>query len=813
MSKPLLVEVILPLKLEGVFTYSLPKELEDAAKVGSRIVVPFGSKRLYTGIIKGFTHSLPEHIQIKNVVDVLDKQPITTEKQLKVWDWIAEYYICSLGEIYNNALPSALKLESETFVKIGPTAVEDFSLLDEYETIVYQSVLKRGIIALKELEAFIPAKKILPTVKELLDLGFVSLDEKIIEKYSPKKIPFVKLKIAEEHLPEIFQHLEKKEKQRELLMLFLAHKKNENALPKKDLTHFPQFSESALKSLIKAGVLELEYITIDRLPKPEIENKQSYDLTNEQKEAFEQLQTAFSLKKNALLHGVTGSGKTEIYIRCIDEVLKHGGSVLYLLPEIAITTQLIQRLQRRFGGKIGVYHSKLSQNERVEVWMNTLSGKYTIIIGARSAIFLPFQHLQLIIVDEEHEAMFKQQDTAPFYHARTVAFQLAKLHNARLLLGSATPSLEAFYAAQIQKELAYVTLNNRFEDTPLPEIQLIDLKEQYARGLMNGEFSNALLEAIGNALKQKKQVIIFHNRRGFSTQYQCLSCGFVPQCPHCDVTLTYHKFSHDLKCHLCGYKRALLKRCPECNSSDFETKGTGTQKLEEEIQRLFPEAKVRRMDSDTMRGKFAYERLMEQMMTRDVDILIGTQMITKGLDFPHVHLVAIPRADALLHLSDFRAKEKAFQMILQVSGRAGRRSNRGKVILQTYHPKSTIFQNIVQHDVDNFYQELLSEREKYRYPPFVRLVEITLKHKKRETSFKAADLLANQLKKGFSDEDILGPVEPEISKINNWYLHQILIKISSKYSSKKSKNFIRDCVYQIQEVFSSVKIIVLVDPV
>lgn len=801
--------VIIPLSLEGVFTYHIPIELQSHIQIGQRVVVSFGEKKLYTAIVESLHNKKPELYKTKEVYTILEDYPLATPKLIEFWKWIADYYMCSLGDVFRNAFPSALKLESETFIRKTSQNI-NWEELDEKETFIMQNLEIKTAINLKEIEAFLAKKYIIPTIKSLYDRKLIELDEQIIDKYKPKKLTYIKLNPLFED-SELFQKalvdINRAEKQREALLLFIKMQQQRvTFIQKRELIEIS--SPSVVKSLIEKKYLEEFQLQKDRIEEYDDHIEDSYKLSNAQDIALREIEKQFQKFSTVLLHGVTSSGKTELYFQLIEKQISNSRNSLFLLPEISITTQLVSKIKKRFGDEVGVYHSKLNQNERVEVWKNTLKNKYKVILGARSSIFLPLSNIGLIIVDEEHDSSYKQTDTKPFYQARDCVQILAQQNNSKVLLGSATPSMESFYNHE-QGKFGLVELKERFGNVKLPEIEMVSL----CKPTVTPNISYRLQEEIHQCLIQKKQVILFHNRRGFSPILECNDCGHSPTCPNCDVTLTYHKVSSTLRCHYCGYTMAFPQSCPSCHSHALETKGIGTQQIEEEVKQLFPDANIARMDVDTMKRKHAYEILFENMALKEIDILIGTQMVTKGLDFDDVQLVGIIRSDSLLNLPNFRAEEKALQLLTQVSGRAGRRKE-GKVLIQTFDPENPFYLFIKENNYNLAKEGILRERKEYLYPPYFRLIELTFKHKNNEKVKKAAAMVGDYLKNFIPEPFILGPEEGLIPRINNQFIYKILLKIPSTKSTKNSKKFIIEAISKLQSLssFRSVKIDVDVDP-
>lgn len=801
--------VIIPLSLDGVFTYHIPKELQNHIQIGQRVVVPFGDKKLYTGIVENIHNKKPELYKTKEIYSLLEDYPLVTPKLIEFWKWIADYYICALGDVYRNAFPTALKLESETFIR-KTTQNIPWEELDEKETFIMQSLEIKTSINLKEIEAFLAKKYIIPSIKVLYDKRLIEIDELIIEKYKPKKVTYLRLNPQfedSEKFKNALVNINRAEKQREALLLFIKmQQQRATFIQKKEL--IDESSPSVVKSLIEKNYLQEFQLQKDRLDEYDDHIEDSYVLSLAQQQALIEIENQFNTYSTVLLYGVTSSGKTELYFQLIEKQIKNSRNSLLLLPEISITTQLVSKIQKRFGDDVGIYHSKLSQNERVEVWKNTLNNKYRILIGARSSIFLPISNLGLIIVDEEHDNSYKQTDVKPYYQARDCVQILARSNEAKVLLGSATPSMESFYNHE-QGKFGLVELKERFGKIKFPDIEIESLRKP----TITPNISYKLQEEINICLQNNKQVILFHNRRGFSPILECNNCGHSPSCPNCDVSLTYHKVSSTLRCHYCGYTIAFPNSCPTCHSHALETKGIGTQQIEEEIKHLFPDATIARMDVDTMKRKHAYEILFEKMTLKEIDILIGTQMVTKGLDFDEVQLVGIIRADSLLNIPNFRAEEKALQLLTQVSGRAGRREE-GKVIIQTFDPENPFYFFVRENNYNLAREGILRERKDYLYPPYFRLVELTFKHKNNDKVKKAAIMVGDYLKNYVQEPMILGPEEGLIPRINNQYIYKILLKYPSIKSTKNSKKYIREAVNKLMSVssFRTVKIDIDVDP-
>ncbi len=810
-------QVILPLNLKGTFTYKIPDALADEVEEGKRVLIPFGGKKIYTGIVQSLHSNAPEGFIPKEIISVLDEVSLLPQEQLRFWEWLSGYYLCNIGEVYRFAFPASLKLESETYLKLRPNAEIDYQILEANEIFLIQALEVRQVINLKETEAFIPKKEIIKTVKSLIDLQYIEIDEKVSERYRAKEVAYIKIKegILKGDLTQIFTNLKRSAKQRELLMhlLSLYSAAPEAPLRKSDVLEKGTFTPTHLKGLIEKGLVEEYYLTKDRLTFYEGEMEKVERLSPTQQRAKDEIDDAFANRQNVLLHGVTSSGKTHIFLQKIDEVVSKGGTALLLLPEVSLTKQMILRLEKKYGKALGYYHQKLTDFEKVEVWKKVKNNELSVVIGTRAALFLPFQSLGLIVVDEEHDSAFKPKEVSPFFYGRDAALYLSSLYNAPVILSSATPSVEAYYLSQIGK-LKYVFIGERYAEVALPKMEVINYKEAQDLKNVSGNFSHQLLGEIKKVLDEKHQVMILHNKRGYSNVLECEACGYVAYCPNCDVVLTYHKASHEMKCHYCGNRAARPIACPKCKSKNLSERGIGVEKMYEEIQKHFPNAEVDRMDTDAMRRKFAYEKLYEKLEEGKTDILVGTQMIAKGLDFDNIELVAVPRADQMLHIQDFRAEERAYQLITQVSGRAGRKSGQGRIILQTFNPQQPIFRLINKSQPSEIYRYLLDERKKFHYPPYTKLVLIQLKHRKEDKLERAATFMGNILRKYLPSECVFGPEKPPISRINTYYHYQIMLKLPRGKSYKRYKQFIEHSLHEFDQVkaYHSIKQTVFVDP-
>ena len=781
-----------------------------------RVLVPFRGKKIYTGIVAELHNIQPETFIPKDIINTLDESPILPKEQLKFWNWLSEYYLCNLGEIYRFSFPGSLKLESETYLKLKPNAIIDFQNLDVNEMYLIQALEVRQLINLTEIEAFIPKKEIVKTINSLIDLQYIEIDEKIAEKYKAKEVAF--LRIPDEaltmNLPEILLQLKRSPKQQELFLIILEKQTEHPDKPvrKSDVFEEGGFANTQLKSLIEKGLVGEYYLQRDRLQSYDGEKEEIEELTDAQKKAKSEVDLAFNDNKNVLLHGVTSSGKTHIYLEKIDETVKEGKNVLFLLPEISLTKQITQRLEKKYGKQLGFYHQKLTDFERVEVWRKVKNNELKILIGTRNSLFLPFKNLGLIIVDEEHDSAYKPREVSPYFNAKDSSLVLAEFYDAKVILGSATPSVESYWLAKNDR-IRYVYLGERFGNVNLPEFELINFKEAQDSKSVNGNFALRTLEEIRKNIEEKKQTMVLHNRRGYANVVECESCGYVAYCSNCDVVMTYHKFSNELKCHYCGHKAAKPKACPKCYSENLNTRGVGVEQIHEELSKIFPESEVDRMDVDSMRRKFAYEKLYEKIEDRETDIIVGTQMISKGLDFDHIELVTIPRADQMLYVQDFRAEERAYQLIMQVSGRAGRVSGEGKILIQTFNPNHSIFQLIKEKDTEKIYSYFLAERKKFLYPPFTRTILIELKHRRKEKTDRASQFLGSILRKYLPGECVLGPEKSPIGKINLLYQYQILLKLPRGKRYQEFKNLVTKSLQEFDEVsaYHSIKKYIFVD--
>jgi primosomal protein N' (replication factor Y) len=820
----LFVDVILPLPLDYHFTYRVPLAFQFRIKTGTRVIVQFGKRKFFSALVYKIHQNIPEgDFEIKDIDAILDEEPIIGEKQLQLWEWIANYYCCTLGEVFKAALPTGLKLESQTKISLNPDAIITEGLSDK-ENAVVLLLEDRKTASIQDLNRFLGRQSSFAILKLLLEKNAVIVEEQLRESYKPKLVSMVRLNLeydSEEKLNSMLDVLSKKAKKQEhLLKVFLAEtlfgEMNLTEITKKELLEMADASDVVLRGLEEKQILKVFQKEIGRIDRDHTADLLIKELSEPQQKAHDEILNQFETQQTVLLNGVTSSGKTEIYIRLIEEQLKLGKQVLYLVPEIGLTTQIITRLKTAFGDLAGIYHSKFNDAERVEIWFNVLnekSGKtgqqYKVILGARSAIFLPFKNLGLIIVDEEHENSYKQFDPAPRYNARDMAILMGNIHGAKVLLGSATPSYETYYNARSNK-YGLVNLTERFQGIEMPELFPANTQEAYKRKQMRSVFTPELYDEITTALQNKEQVILFQNRRGFAPFVQCGKCGWIPKCKYCDVSKTYHKNNSSLVCHYCGHTTSLVTQCEECGSDEIKTRGFGTEKIEDEIKLLFPEARVARMDLDTTRAKNAYEQLIWQFETGKIDILVGTQMVTKGLDFDHVRVVGVLNADNLLNYPDFRSYERSYQLIMQVSGRAGRKNKRGRVIIQTTQPNHSVIQDVIANDYFRLFSRQMAERKMFRYPPYYRLIKIVVKHQNRERLDMAALNLATAFRNIFN-KNVLGPEYPVVGRIQMWFQKEILIKLPRDGKIQEAKMKIMEIINNTKSQANNSQLIVYAD--
>jgi primosomal protein N' (replication factor Y) len=822
----LFVDVILPLPLPNLYTYRVPSSLNNFVKIGSRVVVQFGQKKILTAIIYQIHEKPPKLYEAKHLLSLLDENPLINTTQLKFFNWISNYYMCHFGEVLNASLPSGLKISSESRVQINPSFLIDGIELAESERCLISELLNRESMTYSEISVLLNIKSVYSVIQSLIKKNAIILFEEIKEKYRPKIVKRVKL--SEKYLRDksafqlLLESLESKPKQVEIILKYISQNSvfqdinlNEYGLLKSQLLSENE-SDSAYKTLIKNNVLEEFEVILSRISdanKNDLAKK--IELSSHQQKAFEEINQQLKTKDIVLFHGITGSGKTEIYIELIKYALQGDNQILYLLPEIALTTQIVSRLKKVFGNALGIYHSKYSDNERVEVWKGVQNGELKIIVGVRSSIFLPFDNLGLIIVDEEHESSFKQHEPAPRYNARDAAMVLAQLHHAKLILGSATPSIESYYNAS-QGKYGFVSLLSRYGDAQLPEIILVDSRKGKSNLIPKGEFSGELVHEINECIEKKEQVILFQNRRGYSAYVSCEDCGYVPQCKSCDVSLTHHLNSRMLTCHYCGHHEKIPSICPVCGSEKIKSVGFGTEKLEEESQLFFPNARVQRMDLDTTRSKLGFQRIIEAVENDEMDILVGTQMVTKGLDFEKVSLVGVFDIDRMIHFPDFRSYERVFQLLIQVSGRAGRRHSKGKVIIQTSQPEHIIFKYIQNNDYFTLFESEISDRQKYLYPPFCRIIKLSFKNEFQSLTSDAAMAFVKKIYPVLGTKRVLGPEPPVISRIRNQYIYDVYIKLEKEgIDINFVKNALKKSIQEItsQKEFKKIAVVIDVDPV
>ncbi len=792
-------EILLPLPLDTSFTYRIPKEMESRVAVGHRVIVPFGAKRFYTGIVESIVTKAPEGFEVKDIALALDDKPILRHPQLKLWHWIADYYLCSAGDVYKAAVPSGLKIESETFIEINPDyePIGD-EILSERESIIFQLLDHEGAMTVGTVATKTGLKNVQVAVNSLIDRGMIIISEKLVERYRPLRIACVRPEFDPASISEAFAKVKGAPKQEKLLLALIEmsgwqRPENEHKeVIRTELLKRADCTSAILLTLEKKGLLSSYKKEINRFAYDGSKTIELPRLSSAQATALHEIHQSWRQHDITLLHGVTSSGKTEIYQHLIADVIRRGDQALFLVPEIALTTQLTKRLQAVFGKDVIVYHSKFSDNERVDIWKRLLdTNNPCVVLGARSSVFLPFYHLGLVIVDEEHESSFKQYDPAPRYNARDVAIVLASMHGAKTLLGSATPSIETYYKATAGK-FGLVSLLKRYNDIPLPDISVIDLHRARQTKKMSGTFSLETVDRARKALSEGNQIILFQPRRGYSPLARCRQCAWTPRCTKCDVALTYHRDIDRLICHYCGSEYPLPRVCPQCKEPAIETLGYGTERVEDEVTKLFPEKRILRLDLDTTRNKSSYETIVDDFSARKGDILVGTQMVTKGLDFEGVSLVGVLNADMLINFPDFRSSERAFNTIEQVAGRAGRREGQsGQVLIQSYEPSHPLFGYIINHDYLGFYNHEIAERERYFYPPFTRIIYLYLKHRDRGLIDRIAREYGRRLTDIFGQR-IYGPERPSIERINNLYIRKIMLKVEVEASMKRVKEILRE---------------------
>ena len=818
-------EIIIPSALPKNYTWSVPGHLLEQVRPGCRVEVNLGRSKKYAGVVKRLHPDKPDFIETKDILNVLDAEPVVFDGQLALWEWIASYYMCSEGEVMAAALPAHFKLSSETILVFNEEYGDDFSVLDHDEYIVAEALLLKKELNLPEVQQLLDQSHVYPVINRLIGKKVCHVWEALKQTYVPKKETYVLLNPVynnEDTLSELLNNWTRAPKQMELLLAYLHLLRTEGEVSRTALLKKSGASDAQLKGLVDKQVLSLEKRVVDRIRYLPREVQIDFELTGAQQKAFDELKQQLAEKPVCLLHGVTSSGKTHVYIRLIEEYIRKGKQVLYLLPEIALTSQLIRRLQKHFGGYIGIYHSRFSQNERVEIWNKVKSGELRMVLGARSAVFLPFRDLGLLICDEEHDPSFKQQDPAPRYHGRDAAIYLASLFGARTVLGSGTPSVESYYNA-VSGKYGLVELLQRYGDLQLPPIRMVDTRKLVQKDRSKVMLSPDLVEAVNDVIARGKQVILFQNRRGYDPYQVCGVCGWIPQCKYCDVSLTYHKGSNKLVCHYCGTSYPPVHSCAACGSDKFLQRNFGTEKIEEQLQETFPSARVARMDVDTVRGKNAHDMLIQQFEQQRIDILVGTQMVVKGLDFDNVDLVGILDADGLLHFADFRVNERAFQLMEQVSGRAGRKPSyvdtaegpveSAQVLVQTSQPQHPLLLMVQRHDYKAMFAAELPKRKEFAYPPYTRIIHLSFKHRFREVVERAA-VLYTQALKGRYGPYLVGPAEPVIGRIRNQYLMELLVKLprDAKLTSQCKKDLLEQVAILHQDKsFRSVTVVADVD--
>ncbi len=813
---PLYAEIIIPLALPKNYTWSVPEHLQENARIGCRVEVNLGKNKKYAGIIKRLHQDKPEFFEAKEILNVLDTDPVIYEEQLKLWEWIAAYYMCSEGEVMAAALPAHFKLSSETIIIFNDEYGDDFSALDHDEYLVAEALLIKKQLNLAEVQQVLDSSHVYTVISRLIRKKVAFVWEALKQTYTPRKETYVVLNPIyndEEKLADLLNNWSRAPKQMELLLAYLHLLKTAGEVTKPELLKKSGANDSQLKGLIEKKIVWTEKRVVDRLPHLAREIQIDFTLTDLQQKALADLRENLRTKAVSLLHGITSSGKTLLYIKLIEEYIRQGKQVLYMLPEIALTSQIIRRLQKHFGGYIGIYHSKFSQNERVEIWNKVRTGELKIVLGARSSLFLPYQNLGLIICDEEHDSSFKQQDPAPRYHGRDAAIYLASIVEGRVILGSATPSLESYFNAASGK-YGLTELMQRYGDVQLPPIEIVDTKKIEQKDKAKVMLSPQLISAVKENLDRNRQIILFQNRRGYDPYQVCAVCGWIPQCKYCDVSLTFHKFTNKLLCHYCGTTYPPLHTCLACGNHKFIQRNFGTEKIEELLQETFNEARIARMDIDTVKGKNAHDVLIQQFEQQRIDILVGTQMVVKGLDFDNVDLVGVLDADGLLHFADFRVNERAFQLMEQVSGRAGRKANTGKVLIQTAQPFHPVLQSVQRHDYKTMYAGEIEKRKQFAYPPFSRLIQLSFRHKIKEVVERAAVEFANVLKRNYNPY-IVGPAEPVINRVRNQYLMELLLKLprDTRLIAQCKKDLLDQVALLHQDKrFRSVVIVPDVDP-
>ncbi|RCH55168.1 primosomal protein N' [Mucilaginibacter hurinus] len=798
--KTLFIEVILPLAIAKNYTYRVPYEMNEAIEIGKRVVVQFGKSKLYTAIILSIGEKAPEKYEAKYVLEVLDDKPLVTHAQLQLWQWISEYYMCHIGEVMHAALPSVLKLASETRIVLNKGFEYDRTQLHDKEFLIAEALDLQPELTVSDIAKLLGQKTVMPVLKMMFEKNIIHISEEVNDKYKPRKRTFISLNPLyrdQDNLREVFTILERAPKQADALLAYIKLSRQQKSVSKNDIIEASGAGAAAIKALLDKEVFVAEEVNVSRLLYEAEEETGLFNLSDTQQTVLDDVRRQLEDKDTVLLYGVTSSGKTQLYVRLIEEMIATGRQVLYLLPEIALTTHIIERLRAYFVASIGVYHSRFNDNERAEVWQKVLNNEYKVVLGARSSVFLPFADLGLIIVDEEHETSYKQFDPAPRYNARDVAIFLANLYKGKVLLGSATPSFESYFNARIHK-YGLAEMIERFGGVELPVTEVVSITAETKQKTMQSHFTGVLMKDIEEALANKEQVILFQNRRGYAPLLMCRICAHTPKCINCDVSLTYHKSSGKLHCHYCGYKEDSPVICPACGSTHLEYKGFGTEKIEDELRMILPNARVARMDMDTTRSRNALQNMLNDLEEKKIDILVGTQMVAKGLDFSGVTVIGIINADSLLRFPDYRANERSYQMLAQVSGRAGRRGKRGKVVIQTYDTNHRVIKQVIENDYHDLYFTEMEERKSFHYPPYYRIVNLDIKHKDPEVLYNQSVYLANELRKQFG-ERVIGPHPPLVSRIRNYYIQAIMLKFEKDgLSINKAKTVIRDIITQFQ---------------
>ena len=809
-------DIILPVSVPNTYTYGVPIEFHDELKIGQRVEVEFGKRKRYAGVVVKIHNQQPEHYQTKPILSVIDHEPLIKIHQLKFWKWMSTYYMANIGDVCNAALPSALRLSSESSIQLLIEDEIDVNELTDDEYLIFEALSQKRELSFNDAQIILGKETIYPVLSSLIEQRIIALKETLKHKYKPKTKAYIQLHknyLTESAKQTMLNDLDRAPKQLDIALTYLSQFPNNNPwIDKKELMKKAKVSSQIVKSIVEKGYFVEEHKEVERL-NDDKEGELNAELTPDQQQAKQQIDKAFAEQKTCLLHGITGSGKTHIYIKCIEDAIEQGKQVLYLLPEIALTSQIIRRLQDYFGGDVGIYHSKFNDAERVEIWNKTLNGQYKVILGARSAVFLPFNNLGLIIVDEEHESSFKQYDPSPRYNARDASLYLANQFKANVLLGSATPSFESYFNAQ-QNKYELIELTSRYGNNDLPTIELVNMLRQNIPGKTYQLFSKRLIDELKQSLELNEQAILLRNRRGYNSFVQCSKCAHSIKCENCDVSLTYHKFRDQLECHYCGFKQKVPYRCPACGNNELVKLGLGTERIQDELGVFLPKAKIGRMDLDTTRSKYGHEKIIEEFEQKKLDVLVGTQMVAKGLHFSDVNLVGVISADAILKFPDFRASERAFQLLEQVSGRAGRHKKQGLVIIQVRDEQDVVLKYLKLHDYKAFYEATINERWEWKYPPFYRLITVTLKHKDWKTCYEAALLLANTLRKQ-SDQIIKGPSEPLVNKVRNQFIQEIHLTLERKRDTIKStKQLLAKSIDAVSQTkgFSQVRIFADVDP-